>query len=85
MDVDKELKNIERLASGQSLFKIRPNKLQSIAINENVCREIAKYFDVEVGGECSPVRYVQQVMLEIDHDMKIAAAERALERARGKY
>ena len=76
MDIEYEL---ERL-SKPSVTGFARLPLQQLAINEDACLRLAEYFDCETGGEVSPTRYVQQVLLEVQQQLLIDNAERRLER-----
>lgn len=45
--------------------------LAKIATNEQICEKLAEYFDADTGGECSPTRCIQQILLEIHDDIRI--------------
>lgn len=74
--IDEEL---DRL-SVPSVFKVPRTALQQLAIDETACAKIAEYFDCETGGECSKVRYVQQVLLEVNREIRIERHEAWLSR-----
>ena len=78
MDVEKELERIRKVRDAKH-FPRKPHYLEMLALDEDSCRKLAEYFDVETGGECSPTGYVQQALLEIRQDQKVERAERKLE------
>lgn len=77
MDIDKEL---ERIFINYKYS----TPIEKLAVDDKSCKKLAEYFDVETGGECSPTRYVQQVLLEIALDKRIDQAEYILSRLNAK-
>lgn len=72
-EFEKELKFIRKNA-----FGVHNHPLKRIAVDEDICKRLAERFDCETGGECSEVRFVQQVLLEIYNDIEVEKAEKRL-------
>mgnify|MGYP003142549568 CR=1 FL=1 len=59
------------------------NYCHHVATDEQLCAKIAQLLDVDTYGECDPVKYVQQALLDAVQDLSIENLEARLKILKG--
>ena len=54
-----------------------------VATDEKLCAKIAQFLDVDTYGECDPVKYVQQSLLDAIEDSRIEHLEAKIKVLKG--